>query len=149
MRLVGSISAVALAATLAVGCSDTVAPNEVTLDDLAGNWSATSLEFTNVANTSQVFDLVANGGTFTLTLQSAGTFSGAQSLAGQTETLTGTVSVSNGTLTLTETGETLSFTITAYDGDTITIASTTNVSWDFGFDGQDEEASITATLQRQ
>jgi len=149
MRLVGSISAVALAATLAIGCSDTVAPNEVTLDDLAGTWNATTLKFTNVANTAQVFDLVANGGSFTLTLSADGTFSGTQSFAGQNLPLSGTVTVSNGVLTLVETGETSTFNITAYGGDTITIASSSNVAWDFEFDGQDEEASVTATLQRQ
>jgi len=149
MRLVGSISTAALAATLAVGCSDTVAPADVTVNDLVGAWNATQLQFTNVANTAQVFDLVANGGTFTLTLQSNGSFSGTQSLAGQTENFSGTVTVSNAVLTLAEATETLAFTITAYDGSTITLHSNTNVSWDFGFDGTDEDASMVIVLQKQ
>jgi hypothetical protein len=150
-RLIRSISAVVLTATIAVACSDTVAPADLTVGDLAGAWNATKLEFTNVANSAQVFDLVANGGTFTLTLQSNGQFNGTQSLATLNETFSGTVTVSNAVLTLTDTdsGEVTTFTITAYDGSTITMHSNSNVSWDFGFDGSDEEASMVIVLQKQ
>jgi hypothetical protein len=67
-----------LAALLAVGCSDDSGTNVddtedgVTVADLVGSWKASSHTFTNNADPSQTFDLVANGGETRVTVLNGG-----------------------------------------------------------------------------
>jgi hypothetical protein len=75
MRVTLSLLFFAMIAMLAVSCSDS--PNEVetetlTIADLVGSWIATSMMFTNKANTGETFDLVTNGGEHRITVLTGG-----------------------------------------------------------------------------
>ena len=70
-----SLSVIALLVVFASGCSDsTVAEPEsgVTIADLVGSWKASSVLFTNKANTSQQFDIIAAGGELRVTVLNHG-----------------------------------------------------------------------------
>lgn len=61
---------VALAAVFSFGCSDSspAEPEGITIADLVGSWKASSVLFTNQANPSQQFDIVAAGGELRVTI---------------------------------------------------------------------------------
>lgn len=145
------VAVAAVAVAVAVGCSDSTAPEDLTLEDLVGTWVASAFRYQATANPAQQFDLVAQGGAFTLTVTANGTVTGSATLLGETETFTATITVANGIVTITDATEVDQFTITAYDGDTITM---TDVSQNFDFtptDGIDNEvpASLTIVATRQ
>jgi hypothetical protein len=71
----GSLSRAVLVAVLLSGCGDSspAEPDGITIADLVGSWSASSVLFTNQANPSQQFDIIALGGELRVTvLQSGG-----------------------------------------------------------------------------
>jgi len=142
MKFVRTFSAVALAAAVAVGCSDSTDPADVTIEDLVGTWVASSFTYTADANPAQTFDLVANGGGFTLTVQADGSVTGTQSILGMTDTFNADMTVANGVLTVTTTDvppEVLTFTFTL-DGNTITMTDT-SAEFDFTLMGNPEVAA--------
>ena len=67
-----SLSVMFLAALISSGCSSDTSPTatqdqnqttpSITMSDLVGTWKASSAVFTNQANTSQQYDVVAEGG---------------------------------------------------------------------------------------
>jgi len=65
-----SLSVMFLAALTSSGCSSDSSPTatqdqntpSITMSDLVGTWKASSAAFTNQANTSQQYDVVAEGG---------------------------------------------------------------------------------------
>lgn len=75
MRRAPSLFLSALTAVLVAGCGgdDPVEPEVVTIADLVGSWTASSVLHTDKANPAQSFDLVAAGGeTRTTVLQGGG-----------------------------------------------------------------------------
>jgi hypothetical protein len=68
------LSLIAFVAVSSAGCGDssTTAPEGLTIADLVGSWGASSALFTNKANPSQTFDIVAAGGTLNITVLSSG-----------------------------------------------------------------------------
>lgn len=143
----------ALAATLgvSVACGDSNGPDgDLTLADLVGTWSATKFELTKQSNASVSIDLVAAGGSFTLTVSADGAFTGQQSLFGFSDTFSGTVSVSGNVLTLTDSENPADVTevVASLSGNTLTLTSD-DLAFDFDFDDVDEPANLEAILQRQ
>jgi hypothetical protein len=69
-----TLSLMALAAILSAGCSkdSTTAPEGITIADLVGSWTASSVVFTSQANSSQKFDIVAAGGELRATVLDGG-----------------------------------------------------------------------------
>ena len=68
------IAALSLA-LVAAGCSDSdnaAGPEEITIADLVGSWTASSQLYTNNADTNERFDLVAAGGETRVTVLSHG-----------------------------------------------------------------------------
>ena len=64
-----------LAAVLSAGCGDSSpaeAPDGITMADLVGSWKASSALFTNQANASERFDIVAVGGELRATILDGG-----------------------------------------------------------------------------
>jgi hypothetical protein len=57
-----TLAILALFITSTIGCDDDDVSPELTIDDFEGTWKATSLVFTNNADSDQSFDLVENGG---------------------------------------------------------------------------------------
>ncbi len=154
MRLLCTVAVIAAVVTLAVGCTESTSPEELTIGDLAGTWVAESFEYTAVGNPALQVDLIAGGGSFTMTISASGTFSGTTIYAAfGTVTYTGTLAVSNDILTqdFDEEGiPTLTWTITAFEDDSMTIEGGEG-PWDFSDDEVNNPvtASIKAVMIRQ
>ena len=150
MKLLRTLAAPLLAVTFVVGCGDSNGPgstSEEIVDALVGTWNATSMVFTNKANSSETFDLIANNGSLSLTFTATGQFSGSTTFGGETETLSGTFVVQGTNLITTDTGESESETIAfTLSGNTLTL--TLDDEFDFDDDGFDEPATLTIILQR-
>jgi hypothetical protein len=152
MSTPGRLPALAMMAMVAVGCSETIDPADITLQDLVGTWNATKVEYTPDGG-GAAFDLIDNGGSATLTLSASGTLTGTFTFAGQSDEIDGTVSLANGRLTLTEPGEggdppeVTVFDVTL-SGNTLTLTSD-DVEFDFNFDGENEPASVVIVGVKQ
>ena len=140
MKLLRTLIAPLLAVTFVAGCGDST-PEEVA-EALAGTWNATSVVFTNKANSSETFDLLAGGGSVNITFTAAGGFSGSFTDLGGTFVVQGT------NLIIPNTGEsdpdTVAFTLS---GNTLTL-TVDDDEFDFDDDGVDESASLAIVLQR-
>lgn len=152
MRLTRSLTALALAATVAVACDSTTSPEDLTVSDVVGTWTATKIEYTLLADTTEKLDIVGYGlATLTITVHESGSFTFTFTQVGN-PVVTGTASltISNGVATITGAGDIDgSYDITAYDGTTLTMEDS---PVDFDFlppDGIDEDASVLVILQKQ
>lgn len=132
-----------LLSTLAFACSDSTG---VQPEDLAGTWSATKMEFTNTANTSQKVDAIQLGVSFTMTINSDGTVSSVFTMGGSTDTDTGSISVTGNAVTLNLDGPATG--TLERNGDTLTVNLTTGVEWDFDDDGTDEDVTLLLVLTK-
>ncbi len=149
MRRIPSLAAL-VALSMGVACGDSNAPDPLTLENLVGTWRATQFLFTQQSDPSTFFDLIQNSGSVTITIAANGTYVGQQSAFGNTETLSGTITVSGSFVTLTdddEPGDPTQFAASLI-GNTLTLTSS-DFTFDFDFDGTDEPATLTAVLQRQ
>ncbi len=82
----------------ATGCKSTTAPEE---DEFIGTWNATKAEFVSVANSATKVDIITQGGTLTLVLNTS-TFTMTIKETGKADWIgTGTWSSSIDTMTLT------------------------------------------------
>jgi len=141
----------ALALGAALACSDSNGTSNVTLADLAGTWDATQFTLTNPADGSQSVDLIGMGGSFTLTINASGAFSGTQTILGTTDTFSGTIQLSgNHSMSLVDAANPSDITDVTYtlSGDHLVITSS-DLTWDWNNDGTDEAANLSAALQRQ
>ena len=142
MKLLRTLIAPLLAVTFVAGCGDST-PEEVA-EALAGTWNATSVVFTNKANSSETFDLLAGGESVNITFTAAGGFSGSFTELGGTG---GTFVVQGTNLIFTNPGksdpDTAAFTLS---GNTLTL--TVDDEFDFDDDGVDESASLIIVLQK-
>lgn len=144
-RLVRGLAATLTVAAVAA-CSDATG---VQPEDLAGTWDISALEFTNVANTSEQVDLIADlSGSGTVTITGAGAFTIAVTVEGSTDTDIGTIEVVGSSVTITIAGDDLTGTISR-SGDTVTINLTTGVEFDFDDDGTDEPATARLVMVKQ
>ncbi len=138
------VLALALIALTACGDSTGLEP-----DDIAGTWTATEWVLTNPANTSQTFDVLAAGGSFSITFRVDSTFtSTVTDPPDPADTDTGTFSFTTTTITVAETGSgSPTIYATQRDGDTMTF---TNTDADHDFDGDmvDDDATERIILAR-
>ncbi|HUE77416.1 MAG TPA: hypothetical protein VMM83_05695 [Longimicrobiales bacterium] len=147
MRRVRWIVIVAVAGPLLTGCSDD--PSQLTASELWGLWAAVEMVYTSQADASVEADLVGEqGATYTIELQSDGTFASLLSLLGTgSAEESGSYEVSGGRLILDPAGgprRTLELDfnrslLTAYEAD---------ASWDFNGDGTGEAATLHLLLDR-
>jgi len=138
----------ALALILIAGCGDDDGVG-VEPDDIAGTWTATSMLFTSVADSTVTADLVVDDmAVLTIVFGSNGSYTFTFVFPPdptEDEIEIGTFTVSGTTMTITPTGGTAeSFTIDR-DGDTMTL--TDDDDYDFG-SGTDELATLVITLTR-
>jgi len=138
----------AAAAMLTVpGCKSNTGPED---DDFVGTWHATKAEYTSVANPTTKVDIITQGSTLVLVLNSAGSFTLTVTDPGQDpETFGGTWSASTDVLTLTwstgMSGESqFDFTL---DGDELTLSGG-HMPYEFT-PGTPEEATLSLILVRQ
>ena len=151
MKLLRTLLAPLLAVTFVAGCGDDVSGTDSTPEEvaeaIAGTWNATSFVFTNDANSSETFDLLAGAGSFVITFTANGQFSGSSTLAGFTEGISGTYVVQGTNLITTDTGETESETFAfTLSGNTLTL--TGGDEYDFNGDDVDVSATLTIIFQR-
>ena len=153
MKTLRRLSAVAMLAAFAAGCSDSTAPEDITLAHLVGTWNATSAVFSEVGGTGSA-DVIALGATLSITVGPSGSYTINVSLPGEgAELETGTLTVANGVITATPTEqgedpETIQ--IRSLEGDNMTLLFA-DEEWDFTDDSIDNEtpATLTITLVRQ
>ena len=151
MKLLRTLIAPLLAVTFVAGCGDSIGPDstpEEVAAAIAGTWNATSYVFTNDANSSETFDLLANGGSLSLTFTADGQFSGSFTAPGESETFGGTYVAQGTNLIITDAVdpndvETIAFTLS---GSTITL--TLDDDFDFDDDGVDEPATSVIVLEK-
>lgn len=153
MRLARLLTALALAATAAVACDSTTSPQDLTVSDVVGGWTATKIEYALLSDTTRKFDAVANGvASLTITVQENGTFSFTFTQLGVPVSGTASLTVSNGVATITGAGDIDgSYDITAYDESTLSMEDSL-VDFDFPNplpDGVDDDCSVRVVLARQ
>lgn len=118
---------------------------------LTGAWRATKAEFVSTANSSRKADLVALGGTFTMTLTSTGSFTIAGTSPGEPAfTWSGTYNASQDMISFNVNvgfSGTMEFDM-ALSGNTLTL---TGADGEYDFNGDDvpEEAKLNLVLTRQ
>ncbi len=138
------VSALVLAACgeESVGPDPDVAP-------LVGNWDATSLVLTSVANPQVRPDLVALGASFRLNIQPSGQYTAILIYAQQSSTEIGTLSVSGNTLTMTRDfpSRSTSAALFSLSGDRLTLDG--DSEFDFNLDGTPEPALAHFELTRR
>lgn len=141
---------VALAVGAAAACGGGGGPSP---ESLTGSWSATKAEIVQVSSPSTKVDLVAMGGTLSLVLTAAKTFTLTVSIPGEpVEQAKGTWSSSSDVLTLTYSlpgppyGE-MQFDM-SLSGSTLTLLGA-SMSYDFNDDGVEEDGKANLTLVRQ
>ncbi len=138
------VLALALIALAACGDSTGLEP-----DDIAGTWTATEWVLTNPANSSQTFDVLAQGGSFSITFRADSTFTSTVTDPGDpADTATGTFSFTATTITVAETGKgSPTPYATQRDGDTMTFTSS-DADHDWDDDGADDPATERIVLAR-
>jgi hypothetical protein len=148
MKTLRRLSAFGALAAVAVGCSDSIAPEDVTLADLVGTWNATAVTFAPVGGGEGV-DLIGQfGGTVGFTITDGGAYTLTVSVPGEgTEIETGTMTVSNGVITATPSGggDPGIFEILAFGGDNMTLFFE-DEEFDFTDDQINNPTPATVTL---
>jgi hypothetical protein len=137
-----------------LGCTDTIAglleegTEEAVLQVLAGTWNGTKFEFTNKADPAQTFDLIAEGGTLTLTIASDGRYTGQMVMPGETDNISGTLEVQGTNLIMNDDAEPGDPDVMAFTLAATTLTLRFDESFDFDGDGTDEDASVEIVLER-
>jgi hypothetical protein len=150
MKLARFAFAAALGAlALSCGGDEGTGPGGITIADLAGTWDATTATFEGVVGSGFV-DLIADGGSVTLTITGDGRFTFVLTLPGESpETASGTMHFEEDFLVMTFDDDPSDpvFFIFFFSDDTLTLAG--EDEFDFDDDGVDEPAIITLVLQRR
>ena len=143
-------SVVILALAAAIGACGSDSPTAPTNDSLAGIWKATRAELVNAANPSQRVEVISQGATIVLTLQSSGAYNLTATVPGEApETETGAWSNSKDVLTLRPTGVTynVEFDMT-FSGSALALSGG-HVQFDINGDNADEETILSMNMTRQ
>ena len=151
MKLARCAFAAALAGALALGCGgdEGTGPGGITIADLAGTWDATTATFVEVVGSGFV-DVIADGGSVTLTITGDGRFTFVLTLPGESpETASGTMHFEEDALVMTFDDDPSDpvFFIFFFSDDTLTLSG--EDEFDFDDDGVDEPAILTLVLQRR
>jgi len=153
MKTLRTLSACAVIAAVAVGCSDSIAPEDITVADLVGAWNATRATFDEVAGTG-TFDMIPDvpGVTMSLTITAAGAYTVTITMPGEADEVeTGTATVANGVLTVTPSDpleDPYTIDIVSLSGDNMTLMFD-DEEWDFTDDSVDNPTAATLTIVLQ
>jgi hypothetical protein len=141
--------ALALAVVVAAGCGgDDPAEPDQALAPFVGDWRATSLVLTSVANPQVAPDLVQLGAAFNLNIQPSGQYTAVLAYLQGVQTEIGSISVAGTTVTLQRSFPTMATTsaVYAFAGSELTLDGDT--TFDFNFDGTPEPARAHFELVR-
>jgi len=138
-----------LAGSAACGGDGGTGPSKA---ELTGTWSASRIEYTNVANPAQKVDVAQQGATLTLGLQSGGVFTIALLVPGEAPVdISGLWSSSTDVLTLRWTSgaanNEMQFDMTL-TGNSLSLVGADS-EFDFDGDDVDDPATLSLTLTRQ
>jgi hypothetical protein len=140
---------VLVTAVLLAGCGGDSTEPDAAVAPLVGNWDATSLVLTSVANPQVKPDLIALGAAFRLNVQASGQYTAILLYAQQSSTEIGTLSVSGNTITMRRDFPSRSVTAALF---TLTGARLTldgDSEFDFNLDGTPEPALAHFELVRR
>jgi hypothetical protein len=139
-----------LAAGLQLACGDEGPANDLTYGDLIGQWALFSLVFTSDADPSTTFDFRAAGGSGSLHFEADTTFLLVllPNPGSPTESSTGSVSLKQGTVVLTDDADPDGPTLTGTLSGQQLSFETDNAEFDFDGDGTDEPARVSAVFTR-
>ncbi|HSG46513.1 MAG TPA: hypothetical protein VLA43_01745, partial [Longimicrobiales bacterium] len=143
MRTIRGWTAAAAAALLVFlgGCGEETVEPDAALAALVGDWEATSLVLTNVANPAVSPDLIELGATFDLNVPPSGQYTAILIVASQFSTEIGQISVSGSSVTLRPSfppGQPATSGTYSVQGDRMALDGTTE--FDFNLDGTPEAA---------
>jgi len=149
MKAPRTLTAAALAAAFAVACSDSVSPDEATVEDLAGIYNATSVVFTPDAGGTAV-DVIQLGYAYRLIISHEPSYtSQLTDPSEESEIETGAITVSNGVITLTPfQGEPYTLEILSFSEEGMTLRDG-DAEFDFDEDDVDEPATVTVVLAKE
>lgn len=138
-----------LLALLVAGCGGEAVGPDVALAPLVGDWDATRLVLTSVANPQVKPDLVALGAAFRLNVQPSGLYTAILLYAEQSSTEIGTLSVSGTTLTMRRDfpSRSTSAAVFTISGSRMTMDG--DSKFDFNLDGTSEPALAHFELVRR
>jgi hypothetical protein len=146
-----ALRAIALCGTFVVACGD--GPTEVdSINDLAGRWEATRVEYTVLADPQQTAEIIQQGGSLVLLIEDDGSFRQETTFPGDPdlEIDTGVVELTGDSLVFNPTGESVSFAYTL-SGEVLTLVAEIELErGDFGFTSDDFEipARLEMNLRR-
>lgn len=150
MRMGAGRLALALVVVLAAACGgeDPVVVDPL-VSPLVGDWSATAMVVTSVANPDVAPELIALGASFTLNVQSSGQYTAILIYAQQASTEIGFLSVSGNVVTMTHSFPDTKTTSATYvlAGNRLTLDGDTD--FDFNLDGTSEPAVAHFELERR
>jgi hypothetical protein len=147
MRRIALIAFAGLVVLAAACRKDTVtSPNA---QGLTGTWQATKAEYVRADDLSLTYDVVAHGGTVTLTLTSTD-FTLTVTQSGASPQVTpGTWTSTTDLMTLTPSGVSFTWVFEmSQSGNNLTLTGA-HVEFDFNGDGTNEQARLNLTLVRQ
>lgn len=141
-------SLLTILAGVALACDDETGPSA---EELAGTWQATEVEYVSVSQPVQSVDVIAAGGSATLVLANAGTFTWTITPVGEpAQVRSGDWEAGGDVLTLTETGvpfmSEFQFNV-VLTGNTLTLSGADS-EYDFDGDSQEEPAKLSMVLER-
>jgi hypothetical protein len=141
--------AVVAASLLFVGCGSDAAGPDPTLQPFVGDWDATKLVLTSVANPQVKPDLIALGASFRLNVQPSGQYTAVLIYAQQASTEIGWLSVSGNTVTMARDFPTRSRSNAVFviSGSRLTLDGDTE--FDFNLDGTPEAAVAHFELSKR
>lgn len=150
MAITRSLRWVALAAFALLACGeDQPGPGgDPALAALVGEWNATQLVLTSVANPGTSVDIVAMGAEFTLNIQPSGQYTAILLFSGQAGTEIGFVSVSGNTLILRRNFPSEETTTAVYQLSGNRLVMDGETDFDFNLDGSAEAATAHFDLTR-
>ena len=125
-----------------LGCGDDATGPDPQLTPFVGDWSATELVLTSVANPDVASDLIELGANFKLNVQPSGQYTAILIVAMQTSTEIGRVTISGNTLTLSRNFPTPSTTTGVYQFFGSDFVLDGETEFDFNLDGTAEAARV-------
>jgi len=143
------LAAVAFLVVLA-GCGkESAVEPDPALAPFVGDWTATALVVTSVANPDVHPDLVQLGAEFSLNVQPSGQYTAILLYAAQSQTEVGNLSISGGFVTMNRTFPSAATSVSAFafEGNRLTLDGDTE--FDFNLDGSPEPALARFELQRR
>ena len=142
-----------VALVVAGGCGDddpVAPPRDAAVEPFVGTWDAEVFTVTSDADTSIVFDLFDDvSGAFFINVQRSGTYTATLTIGGLARPEIGTLTVSDGFVTLTPNGGVGAAAPFLFERDDYLAIGPAPTTFDFNFDGLTEPGRLYFEVQRR